>query len=362
MKSAFRIFIFTSMGILGGCSWLIGEDLLFDDSEYDYTKAKMAREMQVPASIGEANVQDLFMVPEPDEDNKGVVYGEDKEIFAPMQVLTLGNKVRANRKSGDSSAFVTEQEIRLWDIIQRYLEEENISIEGKDLDTGTIITGWQTFEDDSFWWSPEITGWRYRYQIKLESSRRPTEKRITVKILDAEELVDKTGTWQMVSDTKRHETEFLNSILGFMYVEDIENSRQLVGQSDLGGVTVKLGSDNEGNAALVTSAGFDHLWTRLPISLSLLNITVEDQDRSSGLFFINNKGDQRGFFATMAFWSEEGNEVLDIPEGPYRIQLSKKGDLVTMTFIDGDNQPLDAEVMAANFPKLAKAFRSRTLD
>ncbi len=350
------------MGILSGCSWLVGEDSFFDDSEYDYTKAEMTKEIEVPASIGESNIQDHFIVPELEEGTKGEVYGNEKNVMAPMQVLTLGNKVRTNRSSRYSSAYVTETEIQLWDIVQRFLEEKNIQLKSKDLQKGSIVTGWQLLKDDSVWFSPDITGWRYRYQIDLTASKRPDESKITVKILAAEEFVDDTAKWQSIADTKRIETEFLNSILGYMYVEDIEKSRQNVNQSDLGGITVSLGSDKDGNAALVSSASFDHLWTRLPISLSILNISVEDQDRSNGLFFVNNKGDDRGFFASMAFWSDDDKDSLDIPRGAYRIQIDNKGDLVTMTFIDGENEPLSAEVMAENFPLMAKAFRSRALD
>jgi len=361
LKSALRVIIFSSIGILSGCSWLVGEDSLFDDSEYDYTKAEVHKEMQVPPSVGESNVQDHFIIPELDEDTEGEVYGDEKDIMAPMQVLTLGNKVRANRSSKNSSAYVIESEIRLWDIIQKYLQEESIPLQGKDMNTGTIVTDWQQIEDES-WFSPSITAWRYRYEIKLGSSKRANEIKITVKTLAAQEFVDDTEKWQAIADTSRIETELLNSILGYMYVEDIETSRQNVNQSELGGITVTLGSDKDGNAALVTSAGFDHLWTRLPISLSLLSISVEDQDRSNGLFFINNKGDDSGFFSSLAFWSDDGKDELDIPKGNYRIEVAKKGDLVTMTIIDGENEPLSAEVMAENFPLMSKAFRSRALD
>ncbi len=362
MKSVFIILLLSLSVLISGCSWFTGEGSFFDDSEYDYTRAKIGKEMQVPESLGESNVQDKFIVPELDDDNKGEIYGDEKDILAPMQVLTLGNKVRANRESKNASAFVNESEIRLWDLIQRYLEVENIQILSKDLAKATIMTDWLILEDDSFWFTNEISAWRYRYQISVGDSKKTSSKTLTIKTMKSEEKVSATEKWQPIADNNRVETEFLNSILGFMYIEDIETSRQLVDDSEFGGITVSLGTDKDGNSALVTSTKFDKLWTRLPISLALLNMNIEDQDRSKGIFYINNIGNDTGFFASLAFWSDDGKDELDIPNGAYRIKLIETDDQVTMTFIDGNNQPLSEEVMSENYPVLAKAFRSRTLD
>ena len=358
LKTALKTIFFMALGTLGGCSWLVGEGALFDDSEYDYTKAKMTKEMQVPESVGEANTQDHFLVPELGDDVKGVIYGDNRDIMAPMQALTLGNKVREDRTSEYSSVYVTDTEIRLWDMIERYLKEQNIPILEKDLEKGVIVTDWQVIEDDSFW-SGEIKAWRYRYQINLSSAPRPSENIMTVKLIAAEKLVSDTDSWRPIVDTQRSETEFLNSIIGFLYVEDIAASRLLVNQSAIGGIVVTLGSDSNNKPALVTSANFEHVWTRIPISLSLLNIAIDDQDRTQKLFFINHKSDDKGFFASLAFWSESDGDILDLPEGPYQIQVASLGDKITMTFLDDVGNAISADLLAKNFPILSKAFKAK---
>jgi len=348
------------VGILGGCSWLTGEDGLFDDTEYDYTNAKISSELDIPESVGEADIQDHFLVPELGDDVKGIVYGVDADIMAPMQILTLGNKIRVNRSASNSSVYVSEAEIRLWDIVERYLVQANIPVNRKELDTGTIHTGWQVKEDDSFW-SGDITGWRYRYKIKLDPAQRPSEKILSVELMEAQEFVDDSKSWRTYTDAGRNETELLNSILGFMYVEDISNSRQLVNQSELGGISVSLGTDKDGNPALTTAANFEHVWTRIPVSLKLLNVSIDDQDRTQGLFFIRLKDEDKGFFESLAFWSDDG-ERLDLPDETYRVQVSPQGNNVSITIFDDQNQALSAEALTDNYPLLAKAFKSRVAD
>lgn len=361
MKIVFRSAVISSLIVLGGCSWLTGEDGFFNNTEFDYTRAKMTSELQIPSNVGESNVQDHYLVPELADDISGVIFGVDNDAMAPMQVLTLGSKVRANRDSKVSSVFVTSTEIQLWDSVERYLVQESIPISRKDLNAGTIHTDWVVKKDDSFWWGGDISGWRYRYLISLEPAERPTENTLSVELLEVEELLAKTGQWQTVADKGRKETELLNSLLGFIYVEDISKSRQLVNQSALGGIIVTLGSDANDNPALITSADFEHVWVRLPISLKLLNVIIEDQDRTQGLFFIEMPED-KGFLSSLKFWSSDDENSLGFPNKSYRVHIAKLGENISITFLDDENTPIEASLLANKFPRLAKAFKSRAAD
>lgn len=355
LKFVLRALVLVSLGMLGGCSWLVGEEGFFDTKQYDYTQAEISNDLEVPEAVGQSNESDNYFVPDIYEIN-GIIYGVDKDVMAPMQVLTLGNKVRVNREPINASVYVTMSEIMLWDSLERYLEEEKIQVSTKNLDTSTIVTDWITKRDEDFWLG-DITAWRQRYEIQLDMAMRPSEKIITIKLLEAQELVKDSGRWRNVVEPGRLETEFLNSILGFLYVEDIDRSRQLVNQSALGGITVSLATNTDGDPALVSSADYENVWGRVPVFLRLLNLSVEDQDRSKGLFFFKLE-DTEGFFDSLAFWSDDG-ETLDIPEGLYTIKVAKLGERVSITFIDNDNNPLTAQLLAKNFPALSKAFRSR---
>jgi outer membrane protein assembly factor BamC len=351
--------VFLSIGFVSGCSWIVGEDGFFDTKQYDYTKAEITKELEVPSSVGDNNESDNYFVTESDEELNGDIYGVDSDIMAPMQVLTLGNKVRANRDSKIASVFVTMSEIRLWDSLERYLSEESIPVSSKDLSSSVIKTGWVSKKDDAFW-SGDITAWRQRYKIILNEAIRPSEKILSIELVEAQEFIDDSGKWVNVINPGRLETEFLNSILGFLYVEDIDRSRQLVNQSALGGISVNLGTNADGEAALITSAGFENVWGRIPVFLRLLNLSLEDQDRSQGLYFFKLE-DTEGFFSSLAFWSD-APETLNMPEGLYSIKLAKLGERVSITIIDENNSAISAQNLAKNYPAISKAFRSRVAE
>jgi len=359
LKAVFRSVIFLSLAILGGCSWLTREGAFFDETEYDYTRAEIAPKLEIPEGVGEPDTQDHYLVPELDDDIEGVVYGVDQDIMSPMQVLTLGNKVRLNRTKEGASAFVIANEIVLWDLVERFFEENQVPIKSKDVAKGEIITGWQVREDDAFW-SGLITAWRNRFKVIISDAPRPNENTLTVEILQAQEFVDEQDEWRDLREPGRNETQLLNSILGFMYVEDISKSRKKVSQSGLGGINVTLGTDSKGNAALITSANYDHVWSRISVTLALLKIVIDDHDRTQGLVFLDLSEHEQGFFEYMAFWSDDDEgDRLELPGTRYVIQVSQMGNKISMTFLDEDNQPIGADLLAENFPVLENAFKAR---
>jgi outer membrane protein assembly factor BamC len=335
-----------------GCSWFMGEETSTQD-EFDYTKATMTKPLVVPAQVGESNEQDLFLVPNLPPENDGQVFGVDADVMAPIQVLTLGSKVRPNINNNDASVFVSERQIQLWDMVQRFLVENNIGVTGKDLAEGVITTGWQVERDDSFFSGP-IEAWRYRYMIKLDDAERPSENIVSVALVEAQEMPEDSN-WRNIMPDRRKETELLNSILGFMHVEDLKRSQALVSQSALSGINITLANDNNGNAVLATAAGFEQVWNRIPLSLQLLNFSIVDQDRTQGLYFVEYSEPDSGFF----FWSKSEEDNLQLAEGKYRILVSEEANRVLMTWLDEEGQLLTADTLALNFATFAKAFKAR---
>ncbi len=361
LKTIFRISLISTVALAislsSGCSWLPDGDQLFV-SEHDYSQAQLSKELEIPEELGKANIQDQYLVPELSDETKGIVYGVDANILAPMQVLTLGNKIRVNRDDEYSSVFVMQSVNDLWSSVERFIAEKNIQLEKKEPGVATITTDWVTIEDDAFW-SGDILAWRSRYNFILGSTNNPAENTLTVELIESQEKVSKSGEWVTVHDSGRIEKEMLNSFLGFMYVEDITKSRQLVNESGLGGITVKLGVDNDGNPALISTTNFERVWTRIPIAMKMLKVIVEDKDRTQGLYFI--KFTEESFFDSLSFWSSEDANSLILPDETYRIQITQLADRVSMTIIDNDNKSITEEALTKNFPAISRAFMARVL-
>jgi outer membrane protein assembly factor BamC len=341
-----------------GCSVLNFNDNPDQLDLSDYSKAKMSGDLLIPETVGQDNSQNLFIVPELMPESTGVVFGQGVDVPAPMQILTLGNDVRANKESRIASAFINDSEIAVWDLVSRFMENDQIALTEKQIAEGLLVTDWITKYKESFWWGDDIPVIRHRYRVRLLDAERPNETRLDVEVLAAEVYTSDEG-WEPTMDATRAGAEFINQILGFKYVESINESRQRVAQSALGGITVSLGSDPDGNPALVTASAFEQAWDRVPLALQMVKMQVDDKDRSQGLYFVSLREDDEGFFKSLAFWSDDESDALDLERGNYRIQVTQEGARTYIVFTDTDDVPLQADVLARNFPQLSKAFKAR---
>jgi outer membrane protein assembly factor BamC len=86
---------------------------------------------------------------------------------------------------------------------------------------------------------------------------------------------------------------------------------------------------NNGSGPLVVNDGFDRAWRRVGLALDRVGFTVEDRDRSKGVFFVRyidpevdlKTADKQGFLDKLAFWKPN-------PKGPqpqYRIHVADAG-------------------------------------
>jgi outer membrane protein assembly factor BamC len=88
--------------------------------------------------------------------------------------------------------------------------------------------------------------------------------------------------------------------------------------------------ENSGAGPLVVNDSFDRAWRRVGLALDRVGFTVEDRDRSKGLFFVRYidpeadvkaTGDKGGFLDKLAFWRAPPKTAA--PQ--YRIQVSDAG-------------------------------------
>jgi outer membrane protein assembly factor BamC len=86
--------------------------------------------------------------------------------------------------------------------------------------------------------------------------------------------------------------------------------------------------ENAGAGPLVVNDSFDRAWRRVGLALDRVGFTVEDRDRSKGLFFVRyidpdaeSKAPAKGWLDNLAFWKPAPKA----PQPQYRIQVSDAG-------------------------------------
>ena len=102
--------------------------------------------------------------------------------------------------------------------------------------------------------------------------------------------------------------------------------------------TLLKGQDGAGT--LSVNDQFDRAWRRVGLALDRVGFTVEDRDRSKGLYFVryidpqidNKSADDKGWLSRLKFWGGDKPkpeqyriEVKDIPQGAQVKVLNKDG-------------------------------------
>lgn len=96
----------------------------------------------------------------------------------------------------------------------------------------------------------------------------------------------------------------------------------------------KLTRADDGQGALELQERFDRAWRRVGLSLDRVGFTVEDRDRSKGLFFVryvdpevDDKKADKSFMSKLAFWKGDDKSDSKIQ---YRILVKDQGSSCTV--------------------------------
>jgi outer membrane protein assembly factor BamC len=103
--------------------------------------------------------------------------------------------------------------------------------------------------------------------------------------------------------------------------------------------------------AIEISDNFDRAWRRVGVAIDRTGFTVEDRDRTQGVFFVRyapmgSSDKEPGFFAKI-FSSEKATPTL----AKYRITVTSKGDVSNVQVQDADGMP-ETSVNAEKIIKL----------
>ncbi|HUJ01838.1 MAG TPA: outer membrane protein assembly factor BamC, partial [Usitatibacter sp.] len=98
--------------------------------------------------------------------------------------------------------------------------------------------------------------------------------------------------------------------------------------------------ENSGTGPLVLNDDFDRAWRRVGLALDRTGFTVEDRDRSKGLFFVRyidpdkeDPSDKESFISKLAFWKPSPKA----PKPQYRILVSDAGTSNTEVKVQDSN-------------------------
>ncbi|NMH61087.1 outer membrane protein assembly factor BamC [Alteromonas ponticola] len=334
---------------------------------YEYLEEQERASLKIPDDVDQPEFSRDYELPPLGEKADKRMLGRDLSVQSPALVLPLvtGSHVQ----EGQTAATVWFDQVddsqplerAIWNSLLSFLEEQGIGIDKFDPDANTLVTDWMviTKEVDSKWYKWSSTesqiGKRFEFSLEKKSHGRTAALHVELKDYMATTNDDVVAS---ISDAqrRREEVDILNQVINhYEYQIQLEDSRKLTKIRQ--GLEMSMGFDADGNPAFVIDEKYDITWPRLLLVLRKLGFDVKDLDKSTGLLFVSYVGDDSSWFSD---WFSSDDELLE--EDDYRLQVKKAGEKTSVTFMDNESNPFEANMIADIYEPFKKVMSEDDLD
>jgi outer membrane protein assembly factor BamC len=161
---------------------------------------------------------------------------------------------------------------------------------------------------------------------------------------------DNTGTdevyvWQARPSDPELEAEMLSRLVMAFGIKK-ETATTLVAKAPDRAPRAYIVRDGEGAKALDLQDNFSRAWRRTGLALDRVGFTVEDRDRSRGLYYVRyvdtdkaDSGSDSGFFGSLKFWGDDENS----DQNEYLVSLVGKQSTTQIVILDTDGKRQNSE-------------------
>lgn len=328
---------------LAGCS------VLPDSRKIEYKSAGKAPSLDIPPDLSQITRDDRYVVP--DAAGKGSAtfsaYTADRTPQAQAQnsvVLPQVDKVRVERSGNQRWLVVAAPPDKLWDTVKDFWQETGFIISIERPEAGVMETDWAEnrakIGDDiirntlgKFLDSLYSTGERDKFRTRFEQGVMPGTTDIFVSHRAMEEVYTSSAKddtrWQPRPADPELEAEMLRRLM--VRLGSDEKRAEVSIAAAKAEPRAKLAKADDGTGKLEVLERFDRAWRRVGLALDRVGFTVEDRDRSRGLYFVryvdpevDNRKKDEGVLSKLAFW--KSSEPPASSKTQYRIHVSDSGE------------------------------------
>ena len=291
----------TRLGLLGLCLALGGCSVLESD-KVDYKSASAAPSLAIPPDLTQLSRDNRYAIPGGPVSALTYQSGSAAASSVPVAANAIAD-VRIMREGNQRWLVVKRPADQLWDPIKDFWQEHGflLSLDQKNL--GIMETDWaenrakipQDFIRESLgklFDSLYSTAERDRFRTRLErNAAGDTEIYIShrgmVEVYPSGNAVagrnDANTIWQPRPPDPELEAEFLRRLMVKLGVSQ-EQAKAVLASGERK-TSARVAQVN-GQPVVQVDDGFDRAWRRVGLSLDRTGFTVEDRDRSKGIYYV----------------------------------------------------------------------------
>ena len=351
-----RVSLCVAAIVLAGCS-----SIGLETKKIDYKSASAVKvpTLEIPPDLTSPTRDDRYAVP--DSVGRGSAtfsqYAGERGAKAQAQqsaVLPKVDKTRIERSGNQRWLVVGETPDKLWDQVKDFWQETGFLIKLELPEAGVMETDWaenrakigQDFLRemlgkviDSLYSTPE----RDMFRTRLEPGVEPGTTDVFISHRGMYEIFTSEGReqtkWQPRPADPELEAEMLRRLMVRFGSDQKRAELELAAAKDRPAERARLKRGSDGAGTLEVEEAFDRAWRRVGLALDRVGFTVEDRDRSKGIYFVRyvdpesegfNKTD--GLLSKLAFWKPSA----PAPQERYRVYVKDSGSVTTIQILSNE--------------------------
>jgi outer membrane protein assembly factor BamC len=339
--------------VLAGCSG----NILPESKKIEYKSAGKLPPLEIPPDLTQASRDERYVVPDVSSGKGSATYsaysnersGQARTTTA-QDLLPQVDKMRIERSGTQRWLVVAGVPDKLWPGVKEFWQELGFLVNVEVPEAGIMETDWaenraKLPQDvirgtigkifDSLYSTAE----RDKFRTRLEKGAEPGTVEIYISHRGMYEIYVNEGKsetkWQPRPADPELEAEMLRRLMVRLGVEESRAKTMVAAEQKQD--RAKLSRATDGAGALLLEEAFDRAWRRVGLALDRVGFTVEDRDRSQGLYFVRyvdpdsdtkKKDEDKGMLSKLMFW--KGSAAEKPAQAQYRIQVKTGGETTTV--------------------------------
>jgi outer membrane protein assembly factor BamC len=303
--------------MLGGCSYLT--DSMRSAGSIDYKSASKGPNLEVPPDLVTPKAENAFVVPA--GPSAGTTYSAynrsraattDRTDPVSAEVLPQSGPARIVREGNQRWLVVDLPPAKVWPVVRDFWLESGFALMLDNPASGIMETDWKEQRPPTDSWlrnklasvlgSAYSTGIREKFRARLEVDGSGTDvfisqQGITEKLVGVQ---NDSTIWTQNPPSPEIEAEYLQRLVLRFLPQQQKSQEAAVLETVVLPNRSKL-IDVDGRSFVQLPDSFDRSWRQVGLALDRSGFTVEDRDRSNGIYYIryvdtNQADNQPGLF------------------------------------------------------------------
>jgi outer membrane protein assembly factor BamC len=323
----------------------------------DYKQSRTEEPLEIPPDLSSSTIEDALAVPGGTATYSEFAADDQRRAAAPgaAGVLVQPESMRIERQGDRRWLIVQASAETVWPKVRDFWLQNGFLLTMDDPAVGILETDWaenradipQDFIRRTIGRALEAlysSATRDRFRVRLERvDATTTEVFITHRgmeeVLQGDADSSEGTVWKPRPSDPELEAEMLKRLMVSMGSEEQKAAAQLAQPAPQRAARAQLAVNAAGETTLVVAEGLALAWREVGLALDRVGFTVEDRDRSGGVYFVRyndplKEDKQRGFLSKLKFWGDDEPASAD----QYRIVLIAQGENTHVTVQNDQGQ------------------------